>query len=139
MEQTFAAELHETGGVITSTALPVVVGHRTQLTQLLQNLVGNALKYRGAATPAIHISCTENKDHWQFCVQDNGIGIEPKFFDKIFIIFQRLHGKTEYPGTGIGLAICKKIVERHGGNIWVDSEPGSGSRFYFTLKKLRHG
>lgn len=137
--QTFAAELEAGGGVLTATSLPVVMGNRSQLTQLLQNLVGNALKYRGDAPPVIHISGTEEKDRYTFCVQDNGIGIDPKFFDKIFIIFQRLHGKTEYPGTGIGLAICKKIVERHGGTIWVDSRPGAGSRFYFTLKKRQHG
>lgn len=136
--QTFAAELEASGGVLTATPLPKVVGNRSQLTQLLQNLVGNALKYRGEAPPAIHISCTEEEDRYTFCVQDNGIGIDPKFFDKIFIIFQRLHGKTEYPGTGIGLAISKKIVERHGGTIRVDSRPGSGSCFCFTLNKPRH-
>lgn len=136
--QTFAAELEACGGMLTATSLPVVVGNRSQLTQLLQNLVGNALKYRGALPPAIHISCREEEGRYVVCVEDNGMGIDPKFFDKIFIIFQRLHHKADFPGTGIGLAVCKKIVERHGGTIWVESEPGRGSRFYFTLKKRQH-
>jgi len=116
-------------------ALPDVVGDRVQLVQLMQNLVGNALKYHGENPPVIRVQGKAIAGGWQFCVQDNGIGIDPMFFEKIFIIFQRLHNKSNYSGTGIGLAICKKIVERHGGRIWVESTPGEGSKFFFTIIK----
>jgi PAS domain S-box-containing protein len=115
--------------------LPMIQGRRLQLQQLFQNLVSNALKYRGKEPPVIEIGCVDKGKHWEFFVKDNGIGIDPRFNEKIFLIFQRLHNKTEYSGTGIGLAICRKIVERHGGQIWVESEPGKGSTFKFTLVK----
>jgi PAS domain S-box-containing protein len=115
--------------------LPGVWGDKVQLTQLFQNMVGNALKYHSDRPPLIRIGVKEEAGYWEFFIADNGIGIDPQFFDKIFIIFQRLHNKSDYSGTGIGLAICKKIVERHGGRIWVESTPGEGSTFYFTIVK----
>ena len=116
--------------------MPRVWGDKVQLTQLLQNLVSNALKYHSDEPPVIRIGVVEEEPgHWRFSVADNGIGIDPLFFDKIFIIFQRLHNKTDYSGTGIGLAICKKIVERHGGKIWVESDRQQGSTFFFTINK----
>ncbi len=113
--------------------MPEVAVERTQLVQLFQNLISNSIKYRGSKTPAIHISAELSVDRWLFTLRDNGIGVDPKYADKIFDMFARLHGKTEYQGTGIGLAICKKIVTAHGGKIWMESEPGQGSIFYFSL------
>lgn len=131
----FTAAIQETGAVVEAGHLPVIKARRTQMLQMLQNLVGNALKYRSEAPPVIRVNGYETADRWVFSVQDNGMGIEPKFFEKIFIIFQRLHNRSEYSGTGIGLAICKKIAERHGGDIWLESQPGEGSCFYFSIAK----
>jgi len=118
---------------VTSDPLPAVHGDELQLSQLFQNLIGNAIKYRGPDSPRIHVSALRDGSEWVFTVADNGIGIDPQFNEQIFEIFQRLHGMGEYEGTGIGLALCRKIVERHRGRIWVESEPGKGARFRFTL------
>jgi light-regulated signal transduction histidine kinase (bacteriophytochrome) len=124
----------ETDARITHDPLPVVLGDETQLVQLLQNLIGNAIKFRSNRPIEIHIGASHDGVYSVVSVTDNGIGIESQYADRIFTIFQRLHGRDEYPGTGIGLAICKKIVERHGGRIWFDSEPDVGTTFYATLR-----
>ncbi len=131
----FYKTCEETGASIHVGKMPIVKANKTQLFQLFQNLVSNALKYHSELVPEIVISFEENADEYIFSVKDNGIGIDPSFHEKIFIIFQRLHSRTEYSGTGIGLAICKKILERHGGKIWVASEPGKGSNFFFSISK----
>lgn len=127
------ASLAAANASVSSVPLPVLPVDATQMVQLLQNLIGNALKFRGEDTPTIRIGAQRETESWVFSIQDNGIGIEPQYFERIFQIFQRLHTRKHYPGTGIGLAICKKIVERHGGTIWVQSEPGKGSTFYFSI------
>jgi two-component system CheB/CheR fusion protein len=127
--------IKETRATIEIETLPTVLGTRTQLIQLFQNLFANAIKYRSSEAPQVKVGVSECENYWQFYVQDNGIGIDPRFYEKIFVIFQRLHHKDEYSGTGIGLAICKKIVERHEGRIWVQAAPEKGSIFYFTIKK----
>lgn len=135
LKNLFKNKLFESGGVIHSTRLPIIMADKTPITQLFQNLIGNALKYRGESTPEIWVDYEENENEFIFNIRDNGLGIDPKFFEKIFVIFQRLHNKNEYSGTGIGLAICKKIVERFNGRIWVVSELGKGSTFSFSFPK----
>ena len=125
--------ISETGAVITHDQLPTVMADGTQLMQLFQNLIGNAIKFRSDKAPEIHIGASRLEDEWLFSVRDNGIGIDPQFRDRIFVIFQRLHTRDEYPGTGMGLAICKKIIECHRGRIWVESKLGEGATFYFTI------
>jgi light-regulated signal transduction histidine kinase (bacteriophytochrome) len=127
------ASINESGAKITADDLPTVYFDDMQLTQLFQNLIGNAIKFRGDQTPQIHVSAVHQDGGWRFAVRDNGIGIEPQYAEKIFMIFQRLHTRKIYAGTGIGLSICKKIVERHGGKIWVESAQERGSTFYFTI------
>ena len=127
------AAIDETGAMVTHEALPVVMGDRSQLSQLFQNLIGNAIKYRSEEPPCVHVSVRRVGAEWHFAVGDNGIGIDPQYADHVFEIFQRLHTRTQYPGSGIGLAICRKIVERHGGLIWVESQEGKGSVFHFTI------
>jgi PAS domain S-box-containing protein len=127
------ASIDETAAQITHGELPTVRADQVQIVQLFQNLIGNALKFRGETPPKIHVDATRQDDRWRFSVSDNGIGIDPQFQQRIFLIFQRLHTREHYPGTGIGLAICKKIVDRHGGRIWVQSQSGRGATFYFTL------
>jgi len=129
------AAIDASGTTITHDPLPSVTADGSQLAQLFQNIIGNAIKFRSAEAPCIHVRAQEQDDAWVISIKDNGVGIDPPYFERIFIMFQRLHGKGEYPGTGIGLAICKKIVDRHGGRIWVESEPGRGCTFCFALPK----
>ncbi len=125
----------DSGAIVNVGALPEVRADATQLAQLFQNLIGNAIKYRNERPPEIQVYAKTEGEYWVFSVQDNGIGIEPQYADRIFEMFQRLHTRLEYSGTGIGLAICRKIVERHGGRIWVESRPGQGSTFLFTIPR----
>jgi signal transduction histidine kinase/DNA-binding LacI/PurR family transcriptional regulator len=130
--------IEENKAEITWDFLPTIPADETQLVQLFQNLIGNAIKFcRKDTRPEIHVSAHYTDGDWQFAVSDNGIGIDHRYFDRLFIIFQRLHSREEYPGTGIGLALCKKIVENHGGQIWIESETGKGTTFFFTLPERR--
>ncbi|MEM9265524.1 MAG: ATP-binding protein [Cyanobacteria bacterium P01_F01_bin.13] len=132
--------IHESHADIIIDGLPIICANETQLSQLFQNLLSNALKYQSAEQPPqVQVSAEHQKNEWLFKVHDNGIGIQPEYFDQIFQIFRRLHTKDEYPGTGIGLATCKKIVESHGGRIWVDSKPTLGTTFFFTLPEPQNG
>jgi signal transduction histidine kinase len=125
--------IDEIGAKVRYNTLPTVNGDSIQLAQVFQNLISNALKFKGNASPEIYISARRDGDFWVFSIKDNGIGIDPQYFNRIFVIFQRLHTRQEYAGTGIGLAVCKKIIERHGGRIWVESEPGKGTTFHFSI------
>lgn len=131
------ASITETAAVISHGPLPTVPGNFAQFTHLFQNLIGNAIKFRSPAAPRVHVSARLNGEEWVFLVRDNGIGLDAQFADRIFMVFQRLHAREDYPGTGIGLAIARKIVENRGGRIWVESEPGKGATFHFTVP-LRH-
>lgn len=134
--QALAQSIGEAGATVTHDPLPAVLADPVQLSQLFQNLLGNAVKYRGAEPPRIHVSAQDEGEFVRFSVRDNGIGIDPNHHERIFQVFQRLHGRGEYPGTGIGLAICKRIVERQpGGRIWVESAPGAGATFHFTMRR----
>jgi len=130
---TLRALIEENGATVTHGTLPTVQGDAVQLGQVWQNLISNAVKFSGTESPRVHISLRQEGIQWVFSVQDNGIGIEPQYAERIFGAFQRLHTGKQSPGIGLGLAICKKIVERHGGRIWVESKPGQGSTFFFTL------
>jgi len=127
------AAIEESKAAVTYDELPTVMVDTTQMISLFQNLIDNAIKFRSEEAPRIHIPAERKGDEWVFSIRDNGIGIDPKDSERIFVMFQCLHGSTAYPGTGMGLAICKKIIERHGGRIWVESETGKGSTFYFTM------
>jgi len=128
--------IEESGAVVTHDPLPIIMGDPVQLTQLFQNLISNGVKFRGQQPPVVQIQVERKGHEWQIAIRDNGIGIAAKDFERIFMLFQRLHGRDKYPGTGIGLSFCKKIVERHGGQIWLKSEPGQGTTFFFTLPAI---
>ncbi|HUK25163.1 MAG TPA: ATP-binding protein [Terriglobales bacterium] len=133
-----AVAIRESNAVVNFECLPVVMGNAAQLRQVFQNLIGNAIKFRGSRPPVVQISAEQENGEWLFSVSDNGIGIAPEHLDSIFVVFQRLHTRQEYPGNGIGLSICKKIIERHGGKIWVESHEGHGANFKFTLPLEAH-
>jgi light-regulated signal transduction histidine kinase (bacteriophytochrome) len=128
--------IDESGAVLTAEPLPTVRGDAVQLVQLFQNLLANAIKFRGKALPRIHVAASQGDQEWHFTIKDNGIGIDPRSIGRLFVLFQRLQTRNEYPGSGIGLAASKKIVEQHGGRIWVESELGKGSTFHFTVPSL---
>jgi light-regulated signal transduction histidine kinase (bacteriophytochrome) len=128
-------EIEKNSAIVTHEQLPTLLADHIQIIQLFQNLIGNSIKFRGEEPPRVHISAEHKEKEWVISICDNGIGIDPKHYTSIFDNFQRLHDSSKYPGNGIGLAICKKIVENHGGRIWVDSMPGKGSVFKFTIPK----
>jgi len=128
-----APAIDEQQAVVTVDHLPTVLADESQLVQLFQNLIANAVKFHGEAPPAVHVAAEGRGGEWLFSVRGNGIGIEPQYTDRIFVMFQRLHSRTAYPGTGIGLAICKRIVDRLAGRIWMESTAGAGTTFFFTL------
>jgi light-regulated signal transduction histidine kinase (bacteriophytochrome) len=130
---TIQTTIEENEAVVKYDSLPTIKANRTQIFQLFQNLIANAIKFRGKNPPLINITAKPNENRWHFSVSDNGIGMEPQYLERIFIIFQRLHTRDQYPGTGIGLSICRKIAERHGGRIWAESTPGKGSTFHFII------
>jgi light-regulated signal transduction histidine kinase (bacteriophytochrome) len=130
-------KIEENEALVTHDLLPTVFADDLQLVQLFQNLIDNGVKFRSEKPPHIHVSAMKKGSEWVFSVRDNGMGIEPQYHERIFEVFQRLHAREEYSGTGIGLAICKKVVERHGGRMWVESQLGEGSTFYFTLQAPR--
>ena len=136
IQRSLEEQIKAAQATITHSALPTVLGDSTQIGQVFQNLLANALKFKHAEPCLIHVSAVRNGDRWFFSIQDNGIGIEPLYADQIFGVFKRLHGREEYPGSGIGLAICKKVIEGHGGRIWVESQLGKGACFYFTLPSV---
>ena len=125
--------IQENGALVSHDELPEVMADSSQMMQLFQNLIGNGIKFKGAEPPRVHISAGRNGKEWTFSVRDNGIGFEPQYAERIFAVFQRLHSRDEYRGNGIGLSICRKIVERHQGRIWAESIAGSGATFYFTM------
>lgn len=127
--------IEKSGAVVTNSNLPMIKADKYQLIQLFQNLIDNAIKFSSNEPPRVHVGAKKKGKEWLFSVQDNGIGIDPQYAKRIFMIFQRLHEKKKYPGTGVGLAICKRIVERHSGRIWEESEPGKGSTFFFTIPR----
>jgi len=134
-----AVTVADAGATITAGPLPILLADGGQIAQLFQNLISNAIKFHGTEPPHIRISATRRDREWVFAVRDNGIGIDPQYVERIFVIFQRLHTRAEYPGTGIGLAICKRIVARYSGQIWLDSTPGQGTTFFFTLPLMEEG
>jgi light-regulated signal transduction histidine kinase (bacteriophytochrome) len=128
-----SVSLKESKATITHDPLPTIFSEPSQMGQVFQNLIANAIKFKGPKTPEIHISAVKGENKWIFKVSDNGIGIDPEHQEQIFDVFRRLHTRKKFPGTGIGLSICQKIIKNHGGKIWVESEPGQGSSFYFTI------
>lgn len=129
--------IHETGAEVSCGQLPTLPADRLQMGQVLQNLIENGIKYNRSSPPRVSVTAECQDSKWVFAVADNGIGIDPRHHERIFEIFRRLHTYTQVPGTGIGLALCRRIVERHGGRIWVESRPGEGSTFYFTLPERK--